>query len=138
MYQWFYKKVQVFKYNKTSPTSGNASIRVQGLDGRYTQLLKDGYPNFGNFASGLSILEIPPLDLKQVEVIKGPASTLYGGGAIAGVINFVSENTKRKSRKQFYLKPISYRTKQYWCLFFAMKRQIWIYNFGFSEPSTCL
>ena len=55
---------------QTSATSGNASIRVQGLDGRYTQLLKDGYPNFGNFASGLSILEIPPLDLKQVEFIK--------------------------------------------------------------------
>jgi outer membrane receptor for ferrienterochelin and colicins len=79
---------------QTSATSGNASIRVQGLDGRYTQLLKDGYPNFGNFASGLSILEIPPLDLKQVEVIKGPASTLYGGGAIAGVINFISKTPK--------------------------------------------
>ncbi len=60
---------------QTSATTGNASIRVQGLDGRYTQLLKDGYPNFGNFASGLSVLEIPPLDLQQVEVIKGPVST---------------------------------------------------------------
>lgn len=81
---------------QTSATSGNASIRMQGLDGRYTQLLKDGYPNFGNFASGLSILEIPPLDLAQVEVIKGPASTLYGGGAIAGVINFISKKPKEK------------------------------------------
>lgn len=79
---------------QTSATSGNASIRVQGLDGRYTQLLKDGYPNYGNFASGLSILEIPPLDLKQVEVIKGPVSTLYGGGAIAGVVNFISKTPK--------------------------------------------
>ncbi len=76
---------------QTSPTSANASIRIQGLDGRYTQLLKDGYANFGNFASGLSILEIPPLDLAQVELIKGPASTLYGGGAIAGVVNFISK-----------------------------------------------
>lgn len=82
---------------QTSATSGNASIRVQGLDGRYTQLLKDGYPNFGNFASGLSLLELPPLDLKQVEVIKGPASTLYGGGAIAGVVNFVSKLPKEKA-----------------------------------------
>ncbi len=82
---------------QTSATSGNASIRVQGLDGKYTQLLKDGYPNFGNFASGLSILEIPPLDLKQVEVIKGPASTLYGGGAIAGVINFISKTPGEKA-----------------------------------------
>jgi outer membrane receptor for ferrienterochelin and colicins len=86
---------------QTSATSGNASIRVQGLDGRYTQLLKDGYPNFGNFASGLSILEIPPLDLKQVEVIKGPASTLYGGGAIAGVVNFISKTPTDKGEFNF-------------------------------------
>ncbi|HQW83758.1 MAG TPA: TonB-dependent receptor [Ferruginibacter sp.] len=86
---------------QTSATSGNASIRVQGLDGRYTQLLKDGYPNYGNFASGLSVLEIPPLDLKQVEVIKGPASTLYGGGAIAGVVNFISKLPKEKPEYNF-------------------------------------
>ena len=88
---------------QTSATSTNASIRVQGLDGRYTQLLKDGYPNFGNFASGLSILEIPPLDLQQVEIIKGPASTLYGGGAIAGVINFISATPKEKPRYNFII-----------------------------------
>lgn len=88
---------------QTSATSGNASIRVQGLDGRYTQLLKDGYPNFGNFASGLSILEIPPLDLKQVEVIKGPASTLFGGGAIAGVVNFISKTPKEKGEYNFII-----------------------------------
>jgi outer membrane receptor for ferrienterochelin and colicins len=86
---------------QTSATSGNASIRVQGLDGKYTQLLKDGYPNYGNFASGLSILEIPPLDLKQVEVIKGPASTLYGGGAIAGVVNFISKMPGEKFEGDF-------------------------------------
>jgi outer membrane receptor for ferrienterochelin and colicins len=86
---------------QTSATSGNASIRIQGLDGRYTQLLKDGFASFGNFASGLSILEIPPLDLKQVEIIKGPASTLYGGGAIAGVINFISKTPKEKAQYNF-------------------------------------
>jgi outer membrane receptor for ferrienterochelin and colicins len=88
---------------QTSATSANASIRIQGLDGRYTQLLKDGYPNFGNFASGLSILEIPPLDLKQVEIIKGPASTLYGGGAIAGVVNFISKTPKEKGEYNFMI-----------------------------------
>src|SRR5262249_25881414 len=86
---------------QTSATSGNANIRVQGLDGKYTQLLKDGYPNFGNFASGLSLLEIPPLDLAQVEIIKGPSSTLYGGGAIAGVINFISKMPKEKPGYNF-------------------------------------
>jgi outer membrane receptor for ferrienterochelin and colicins len=88
---------------QTSATTGNAGIRMQGLDGRYTQLLKNGYPNFGNFAGGLSILEIPPLDLKQVEIIKGPASTLYGGGAIAGVINFVTKTPKEEAVYEFML-----------------------------------
>ncbi len=88
---------------QTSATTGNAGIRVQGLDGRYTQLLRNSYPNFGNFASGLSILEIPPLDLKQVEVIKGPASTLYGGGAIAGVVNFITKTPKEKAEYDLLL-----------------------------------
>jgi len=88
---------------QTSATSANASIRIQGLDGRYTQLLKDGYANFGNFASGLSILEIPPLDLSQVEIIKGPSSTLYGAGAIAGVVNFISRTPKEKAEFNFIL-----------------------------------
>jgi outer membrane receptor for ferrienterochelin and colicins len=76
---------------QTSAVSGNASIRIQGLDGRYTQLLKDGFPLFGGFSGGLSLLQVPPLDLRQVEVIKGPASTLYGGDAIAGLVNLVSK-----------------------------------------------
>lgn len=81
---------------QTSATSANSSIRIQGLDGRYTQLLKDGFANFGGFASGLSILDLPPLDLRQVEIIKGPASTLYGGGAIAGVVNFITKEPTDK------------------------------------------
>ena len=88
---------------QTSATSGNASIRIQGLDGKYTQLLKDGFPNFGNFSSGLSILEIPPLDLKQVEIIKGPASPLFGGGAIAGVVNFISRTPNLKPAYNFII-----------------------------------
>jgi outer membrane receptor for ferrienterochelin and colicins len=88
---------------QTSATSGNSSIRIQGLDGRYTQLLKDGFANFGNFSSGLSVLEIPPLDLKQVEIIKGPVSPLFGGGAIAGVVNFISKTPGKKPEYNFIL-----------------------------------
>lgn len=88
---------------QTSATSANAGIRIQGLDGRYTQLLKDGFANYGNFSSGLSVLEIPPLDLKQVEIIKGPASPLFGGGAIAGVVNFISKTPGMKAEYNFIL-----------------------------------
>ena len=76
---------------QTSATSFNAGIRIQGLDGRYTQILRDGYPMFSGFAGSLSLLQIAPLDLKQVEVIKGASSTLFGGGAIAGTVNLVSK-----------------------------------------------
>ena len=62
---------------QTSLSSGNSSIRIQGLDGRYTQLLKDGFPLYGGFSGGLSIMQIPPLDLAQFEIIKGSSSTLY-------------------------------------------------------------
>jgi len=75
----------------TNAVSGNVTFRIQGLPGKYTQLLKDGLPAYGGFASGLSLMQIPPLDLKQVEIIKGSASTLYGSDAIAGIVNLVSK-----------------------------------------------
>ena len=81
---------------QTSANSANQSIRIQGLDGRYTQLLKDGFPIFGGFSGGLSIMQIPPLDLQQVEIIKGSTSTLYGGGAIAGLVNLISRTPQEE------------------------------------------
>ena len=81
---------------QTSAISGNSSIRIQGLDGRYTQILKDGFPVFSGAASGLGLLQTPPLDLKQVEIIKGSSSTLYGGGAIAGLVNLISKTPEEK------------------------------------------
>lgn len=77
---------------QTSATSYNSSIRIQGLDGRYTQILRDGFPLYAGFSGGLSLMQVAPLDLKQIEVIKGSTSTLYGGGAIAGLVNLVSRN----------------------------------------------
>jgi iron complex outermembrane receptor protein len=76
---------------QTSATSYNSSIRIQGLDGKYTQLLRDGLPLYSGYSGGLSLMQIAPLDLKQVELIKGASSTLYGGGAIAGLVNLISK-----------------------------------------------
>ncbi len=90
-----------------SLSSGNLSIRIQGLDGRYTQILKDGFPLYGGFAGGLSIMQIPPLDLKQVELIKGSNSTLYGGGAIAGLVNLVTIKPEKKPELSVMLNQTS-------------------------------
>ena len=86
---------------QTSATSYNSSIRIQGLDGRYTQILKDGYPLYAGFSGGLSLMQIVPLDLRQVEVIKGSSSTLYGGGAIAGLVNLVSKTPGEERELNF-------------------------------------
>lgn len=83
--------LSIITIQRTNPINGNEAIRMQGLDARYTQIMRDGLPLYGGFSGSLGVLSIPPLDLKQVEIIKGSASTLYGGGAIGGLINFISK-----------------------------------------------
>ena len=92
---------------QTSATTGNAGIRIQGLDGRYTQILKDGFPIYSGAASGLGLLQTPPLDLRQVEIIKGSSSTLYGGDAIAGLINLITKVPTDKRELNFHLNVTS-------------------------------
>jgi iron complex outermembrane receptor protein len=75
----------------TSPALGAANIRIQGLEGRYTQLLADNLPLYGGGAGSLGLLQIPPTDLAQVEVIKGSVSALFGASALGGVINLISK-----------------------------------------------
>ena len=79
----------------TSPSLGAANVRVQGLRGRYTQSLADGLPLYGGQTGSIGLLQIPPLDLGQVEVVKGVASALYGSSALGGVINLVSRRPEK-------------------------------------------
>ena len=74
----------------TNPSLGGANVRIQGLRGRYSLILADGLPLYGGQTGGLGLLQIPPVDLGRVEVIKGTASALYGSSALGGVINLVS------------------------------------------------
>lgn len=73
-----------------NPGAGGASLRIQGFRSQYTEFLTDGLPLAGASDAGLSLVEVPPLDLAQVEVIKAGASALYGPSALGGVINFVT------------------------------------------------
>lgn len=74
----------------TSPSLGASSVRILGLRGHYTQVLTDGLPLYGAQSGSFGLLQIPPLELRQAEVIKGAASALYGAGAMGGVLNLIS------------------------------------------------
>lgn len=87
----------------TSPSLGAASVRIQGMRGRYTRFLSDGLPLFGQQGGGLGILQIPPTDLGQVEVIKGVSSALYGAGAMAGVVNLISRRPGKEPVHEFLI-----------------------------------
>jgi outer membrane receptor for ferrienterochelin and colicins len=86
----------------TSPSLGAASVRIQGMRGRYTRVLSDGLPLFGE-VGGLGLLQIPPMDLGQVEVVKGVASALYGAGAMGGIINLLSRRPAAEPEREFLL-----------------------------------
>jgi outer membrane receptor for ferrienterochelin and colicins len=83
----------------TAPSMGAANVRIQGLRGRYAQLLADGLPLYGAGGDSFSLLQVPPLDLGQVEIIKGAASALYGPAALGGVINLVSRRPREAERE---------------------------------------
>jgi outer membrane receptor for ferrienterochelin and colicins len=91
----------------TSPALGSANIRLQGLYGRYTQLLNDGLALYGGQASSIGLLQIPPTDLSRVEIIKGSASSLYGGSAMGGVINLISRRPTQKPEGEVLLNATS-------------------------------
>ncbi|HKT78985.1 MAG TPA: TonB-dependent receptor [Vicinamibacterales bacterium] len=86
----------------TSPSLGAANVRIQGMRGRYTRVLSDGLPLFGD-VGGLGLLQIPPMDLGQVEVVKGVASALYGGSAMGGVINLLARRPAAEPERELLI-----------------------------------
>jgi iron complex outermembrane receptor protein len=80
-----------------SPSLGTGSVRILGLPGQYTAMLADGLPLYGGATSALGPLDISPVDLSRVEIIKGAASALYGGQALGGVINLISKTPSGKN-----------------------------------------
>lgn len=87
------------RVQESAPAVGGASVRIQGLRGRYSRILVDGLPLYGGQSGALALLQIPPMDLRQVEVIKGAASALYGSSALGGVVNLVSRRPAENERE---------------------------------------
>ena len=95
------------RVQNTSPALGSANIRLQSLYGRYTQLLSDGLPLYGGQTASIGLLQIPPTDLANVEIIKGSASSLYGGSALGGVINLISRTPSNEFEGEVLLNATS-------------------------------
>lgn len=80
------------RVQSSAPALGGAGLQLRGMPARNTLVLTDGLPSLGAEPDAFNLLQTPPLDLKQVEVIKGAASALYGGAALGGVLNLVSQS----------------------------------------------
>ena len=67
-------------------------IHINGLEGPYTMVLIDGMPIVSSLSTVYGLSGIPNSLIERVEVVKGPASTLYGSEAIGGLINIITRN----------------------------------------------
>ena len=76
---------------------GGEGIQLQGLDSQYTLILIDGVPLIGRSAGTLDVSRITVGNIKQIEIVKGASSSLYGSEALGGVINIITENPKQGS-----------------------------------------
>ncbi len=73
-------------------------IRLNGMDGPYTMVLIDGMPIVSSLSTVYGLSGIPTSIIKRIEVVKGPASTLYGSEAVGGIINIITKDPLSSSR----------------------------------------
>lgn len=67
-------------------------IHINGLEGPYTMVLIDGMPIVSGLSTVYGLNGIPQALIERVEIVKGPASTLYGSEAVGGLINIITKN----------------------------------------------
>lgn len=72
-------------------------VRINGLDGPYTQILIDSRPIFSSLAGVYGIEQLPANMVDRVEVMRGGGSALFGSSAIAGTINIITKEPVRNS-----------------------------------------
>ncbi|APG64826.1 outer membrane receptor protein [Tenacibaculum todarodis] len=77
-----------------SDFGGFNGVQMQGLDAEYTLILIDGVPLVGKRSGNIDLDRISVNNIKQIEIVKGPSSSLYGSDAIGGVINIITEKPK--------------------------------------------
>ena len=76
---------------------GFQQVRINGLDGPYTQILIDSRPVFSALSGVYGLEQIPANMIERVEVVRGGGSALFGSSAIAGTINVITKEPQRNS-----------------------------------------
>ena len=84
-----------------SDFGGGEGIQMQGLDSEYTLILIDNQPLIGRTAGTLDLNRISVGNIKQIEIVRGPSSSLYGNNAFAGVVNIITEEPKTGLKGNF-------------------------------------
>ena len=83
------------RVEETCSNCGVPQIRINGLEGQYTQILMDSRPIFSSLASVYGLEQLPAGMVDRIEVIRGGGSALYGANAIAGVVNIITKEPVR-------------------------------------------
>jgi outer membrane receptor for ferrienterochelin and colicins len=84
-------------------------LQIQGLNPDYTMILIDGEPLIGRFTGSLELNRVSLGNIKKIEVVKGPSSSLYGSEALGGVVNIITK-TPEYDKLQANLRYSSHNT----------------------------
>jgi outer membrane receptor for ferrienterochelin and colicins len=85
-----------------SDFGGVQGLQMQGLDSQYNLILIDGVPLIGRSAGTLDLARVTVGNIKQIEIVKGPSSSLYGNEALAGIVNIITQTPKTGFTGRFY------------------------------------
>jgi outer membrane receptor for ferrienterochelin and colicins len=75
--------------------AGGVGVQMHGLDAKYVLILVDGQRATGRVGGVVDLSRFPAEDIAQIEIVKGPGSSLYGADAIAGIINIITRRSTR-------------------------------------------
>ena len=83
------------RVENTCSNCGKTDLRINGLQGQYTQILMDSRPVFSSMASVYGLEQVPAAMIDRIEVLRGGGSAVYGANAIAGVVNIITKEPVR-------------------------------------------